>query len=72
MPDNFLIKNSYEDGETPRVCFAKSIDGALMALSQNLKGKELYVHQPVDPDFNNIVEPSIEQVPDVELTTKVW
>ena len=72
VPDNFLIKNGYEDGETPRVCFAKSIDGALMALSQNLKGKELYVHQPVDPDFNNIVEPSIEQVPDVELTTEVW
>jgi hypothetical protein len=72
VPDNFLIKNGYEDSETPRVCFAKSIDGALMALSQNLKGKELYVHQPVDPDFDNIVEPSIEQVPDVELTTEVW
>ena len=72
VPNTFLIKNGYEDGETPRVCFAKSIDGALMALSQNLKGKELYVHQPVDPDFNSIVEPSIEQVPDVELTTEVW
>lgn len=72
VPENFLIKNGYEDGETPRVCFAKSIDGALMALSQNLKGKELFVHQPVDPDFNNIVEPSLEQVPDVELTTEVW
>lgn len=72
VPHNFLIKNGYEDGETPRVCFAKSIDGALMALSQNLKGKELFVHQPVDPDFHNIVEPSLEQVPDVELTTEVW
>jgi hypothetical protein len=46
VPDNFLIKNGYEDGETPRVCFAKSIDGALMALSQILKAKSyLYTSQ---------------------------
>ena len=72
IPNNFLVQNGYEDAETPRVCFAESIDGALMALSQNLEGKQLFVHQPVNPILEKVVNPTKKQVPDVELTTEVW
>ena len=71
VPDNFLIKNGYEDGETPRVCFARSIDGALMGLSQNLTGKEFYVHQPKDVNKKAIYKPTVKEVPDVKITGEV-
>ena len=70
IPSNYMTKNGYEESKTPRVCFSTSIDGSLMGLSQNLKGKELYVHIPESEV--NIYKPSIKQVPDCKLTGEVW
>lgn len=70
IPSNYMTKNGYEESKTPRVCFSTSIDGSLMGLSQNLKGKELYVHIP-DSEVN-VYKPSIKQVPDCKLTGEVW
>lgn len=70
IPDNFLTKNGYEDSKTGRVCFAKSIDGSLRGLSQNLTGKEYFVHIP-DGKYN-IYTPSIKEVPDAKITSEVW
>lgn len=70
IPTNFLIKNGYEDSSTPRICFAPSIDKALTAMSQNLKGKDFYVHTP-----DGVVEtkhPTAEEVPDVGITGEIW
>lgn len=72
VPNNFLIKNGYEDNKTPRVCFAPSIDQALMAISRNLKDEELYVHQPKNVNKKSIYKPSIKEVPDVKITGEIW
>lgn len=72
IPDNFLVRGGYENGTTPRVCFSSTIDGCLRALSQNLKGKTLYVHVPVDIDKCNVCKPTIKQVPDCKITNEVW
>lgn len=70
IPDNFMTKNGYEDNTTPRVCFSKSIDGALTALSRNLEGEELFVHIP--DESHNIYNPTIKEVPDKNITDEVW
>lgn len=70
VPSNFLTKGGYEDSTTPRVCFSTSIDGSLIGLSQNLKGKTFYVHQPVDEVEYYI--PSKSEVPDAKITHEVW
>ena len=70
IPTNFLIKNGYEDSTTPRICFAPSIDKALTTMSQNLKGRDFYVHTP-----DGVVEtkhPTAEEVPDVGVTGEIW
>ena len=48
IPDNYLVKNGYEDNKTKRVCFAPSIDKWLMGLYRNLKGEKLCVHVAID------------------------
>ena len=70
IPENFLTKNGYEDNKTKRVCFSTSIDGALKALSQNLKGKTFYVHTP--STNISVKTPSISEVPDSKITNEVW
>lgn len=72
IPQNFLVDNGYEDNKTRRVCFSTSIDGALMALSQNLKDSDLYVYSPVGVSSSDVYRPNIKQVPDAMLTDEVW
>ena len=71
IPNNYMTKNGYEDNKTPRVSFSKSIDGCLIALSANIKGKEFYIYEPID---NNVKIKSItnNDVPDANLTDEVW
>lgn len=72
IPLNYFTKNNYEENKTPRVCFAKTIDGCLMGLSKNLTDKEFYVHVP-DPDgYYNVYNPTIKEVPDCKITGEVW
>lgn len=68
IPKNFFTNNGFEEDKTPRVCFAKSIDGALAALSQNLENKELFIHVPCD----NIKYTNAINVPDSKITKEVW
>ena len=70
IPDNYFTKNGYEDNKTKRVCFSTSIDGCLRGLSQNLTGKEFYVHIPID-NFD-YYKPSTKEVPDSKITGEVW
>lgn len=76
VPDNFLTRNNYEDNETPRVCFATSVDKALIALSSNNKGKEFYIHVPEKKNKKDkgydVYKPSKKEVPDVKVTGEVW
>lgn len=72
VPDNYLTKNGYEDNETPRVCFAPSVDQCLVALSQNLTGKSFYVYSPEDISKLDVYKPNIKAVPDSEITGELW
>ena len=69
IPSNYFTKNGFEDNKTPRICFSTSINGALAALSMNLKNKVLYVHSPEITDY---YKPDISEVPDVKITNEVW
>jgi hypothetical protein len=69
IPCNFLTKNGYEENETKRVCCSLSIEGCLIGLSKNLKGKILNVYEVLDDDF---ITPSIKQVPDSFITYEIW
>lgn len=70
IPSNYFTKNGYEDVKTSRVCFAKSIDMCLRALSQKCTDMELYVHIP-DGKYD-IYTPSTKEVPDCKITSEVW
>lgn len=72
VPDNFFTKNGYEDGETPRVCFTPSVDKCLMAISQKCEGIEFYVFSPEEVPAENIYKPTVEEVPDSEITDETW
>ncbi len=71
IPENFLTRNGYEDNKTKRVCFASSIDNALIAFSMALEGKELFVHIPKSKP-TKIKKPSINEVPDSKITGEIW
>lgn len=73
IPNNYMTKNGYEEDKTPRISFARSIDGALIGLSDNLKDKTFYVYT-IDNEYS---EPKIKNVtnkdvPDQSLTSEVW
>jgi hypothetical protein len=69
-----MTEHGYEDNKIKRVSFSESIDGSLMGISDNLKGKILYVHGPLDYTrlrvrSNNAVR---KLVPDAHITREVW
>lgn len=70
VPDNFFTENGYEDNVIRRVCFTEYIEGCLRGLSQNLKGREYYVHIP--QGSYEVYEPSVKEVPDAEVTGELW
>lgn len=70
IPDNYFIKNGYEDNETKRVCLSKSIQGSLMGLGYNCKGKEFYVNIP--DGIYKTYTPSKSEVPDCKITKEIW
>lgn len=70
VPNNYLVKNSYEDNTTKRVCFSSSINGCLMGMSMNLEGKELYIHTPLRN--YEYISPTVQEVPDSHITKEKW
>lgn len=71
IPSNFLTLNGYENNTEKRVCFSPSIKKCLRAMSQNLTGKELYVHVPISNKLD-VYTPTIKEVPDSKITGEVW
>lgn len=72
IPQNFLTDNGFEDNKIKRVCFSTSINGAVTALSQNLKNTDLFVYSPIGIEKRDIYTPSVSQVPDRSITGEVW
>lgn len=72
IPDNLFTEMGWEDNKRKRVCFAERVGGCLSALSRAVKGRLFNVYSPDDIDLYRVYKPSIEQVPDVELTGELW
>ena len=74
IPTNsWFIDNGYEDGKTPRICVAKSIDNCLTAIGDDIKGMVLnvYIIESINEELKT-KKPSKEEVPDVEITNEIW
>lgn len=64
-----------EENKTPRISFATSIDGALIALGYNLKGKKFYVYTGDLTNQRTIGTSTLlskNYVPDAHHTGEVW
>ena len=72
IPDNYLIQNGYEDNIHKRVCFCKTIEKCLMALSKNCKDLVFYVYEVDDTTKYQIYKPDISEVPDSIITEELW
>ena len=72
IPDNFMTKNGYEEGKTARISFAKTVDGALVGISSNLKGKEFFIYEINEYSKPEVKIISNKEVPDQFLTGEVW
>lgn len=72
IPNNFLKREKVGDYKTARVCFYTSIDQALIAMDQNLTGKELYIYQPRNIDLDSLYKPSIDEAPYTILLDEYW
>lgn len=70
VPDNYMTKNGYEDGKTPRVCFAPTINQCLMALTWKCPGEEFYVYTPSKK--YNTHKATKKEVPDSNITEETW
>ena len=71
IPDNFLVRNGYEDNITERISVCKSIDDCLTAMSRNLKNKDFYVYKLKNTNIKKKT-PSVKEVPDSSITNEVW
>ena len=71
VPDNFLVRNGYEDKTTERISVCKSIDDCLTAMSRSLKNKDFYVYKLKDTNVKKKT-PSVKELPDVSITNEVW
>lgn len=72
VPNNFLVRNGYEDGRRKRISFATTIAGCLRGLSMNVTGKVFYVYSPESLDQSAIIIPDLTMVPDARTTGEVW
>lgn len=72
VPNNFFTKNGYEDSTTKRICFCTDVGKCLMALSQNVLGKEFNVYSPDGISKYKVFKPTLDQVPDSDITGELW
>ena len=72
IPNNYFTQNGYEDSKTKRVCFCKSIDKCLIALSKNCKDLVFNVYEVDDTDNYEVFAPSSIDVPDSGVTEELW
>lgn len=72
IPDNYFTKYGYEDNIHKRVCFCKTIEKCLMALSINCKDLVFNVYEVDDINNYQIFKPNTKEVPDSYLTGELW
>ena len=72
IPDNYFTQNGYEDNINKRVCFCKTIEKCLMALSKNCKDLVFYVYEVDDATKYQVYEPDVSEVPDSIITEELW
>lgn len=75
VPKNFMTEKGYEDDKIKRISFAETIDGALLGISQDLKGKEFFVHEPESYDIKTLSNKEVvskKYVPDAHLSKELW
>ena len=72
LPINFMTDNQYEDDTTPRVCFSESIDGCLVGTRYKLETNIMYVHEPANYSTLITKKPTIDEVPEAEISEEVW
>ena len=65
-----IPESEYEDQKTPRICFAKTIQGCIIGHyeNKNVIGKKLYVYSTMHEYY----EPTTKQVSDKAVTGEVW
>lgn len=66
-----IPKSEYEDQKTPRICFAKTIQGCLIGINEDhdATGDRYYCYV-IDADDYHV--PTKEEVSDVGITGEVW
>lgn len=75
IPVNFLTKGKFEDFKLPRILLYESIDDALSGgqfLGQNLKDMKLTVYKAMGIRKDNLLTPSIDQVPYKLVLNEFW
>ena len=72
IPNNYFTQHGYEDNKHERVCFCKTIEKCLMALSMNCKDLVFNVYEVDNVDDYQIFKPSTIEVPDSNITGELW
>jgi GNAT superfamily N-acetyltransferase len=75
VPENYMTKKGYEDNKIKRVSFSETIDGALLGISQDIKGKIFYVYEPENYNIKTLSNKEIvskKYVPDAHLSKELW
>lgn len=72
IPNNYFSQNNYEDNQSLRIIFAPTIEKAIMIKSQLSENKLFYVHIPDINQELDIYKPSINEVPDSDITDEYW
>ena len=58
-----------EDNKIKRICVSSSIAGCLTAIHILKEGNYVYIHSC---ESDSVIQPTIKQVPDVQLTGELW
>lgn len=72
IPNNYFTKYGFEDNAHKRVCFCKTIEKCLMALSKNCKDLIFNVYEVNDITKYQVYKPDVSEVPDSIITEELW
>lgn len=75
IPNNFLVKQKYEDWKIPRIPLYTSVSDALSGsqfLGQNLEGQTLHVYKALGTRYESILTPSITSIPYSLILNEKW
>lgn len=72
IPDNYFTQNGYEDNIHKRVCFCKTIEKCLMALSKNCENLVFNVYEVDDITKYQVYKLDVCEVPDSIITEELW